>query len=544
MTDTANSAVPLEICGLSVRYLRRSELSLRDISFQVAPGEILLVAGASGSGKTTLMRAINGLIPRTYRAEVSGSIKVFGSPVQKLSMAQLSQQVGTLLQDPERQIVASHVISEVAFGMENLALPRTEILQRIDEILEYLGISHLKERETFQLSGGEKQKVALAGVLAMRPRILLLDEPLASLDPVSAQDALLQIRRLADDGISIVLVEHRVEDALSIHPDHVLYLEDGACTYYGDVSGLMQVVDYSRIKLPAEVVLERARRDAPPQFHPVERPRSEKPLVCFENVSFRYRPDFPDVLKNINFEIYSGDIIGILGPNGAGKTTLVKHTLGLLKPTNGRVLLEGKDSREQSVAEAAHTVGYVFQSPSQMLFAPTVKEELSFGPRNLGHAPAVIERDVAWALDTVHLAHEVNTPPLALSFGQQKRISIASVLAMRSRILMMDEPTAGQDYWNYLAFMDAILEMPGFDAVLFITHDVDLAVIYANRILLIDNGTIAADGPPEEVMVDEALLRRSRVLPTSLLRLNLKHLNRTGRFMRAEALAHFNAFSG
>jgi energy-coupling factor transport system ATP-binding protein len=540
MTGAADVAVPLEIHNLSVRYLRRTEQSLRDVSLQVDPGEILLIAGASGSGKTTLMRAVNGLIPRTYRAEVFGSISVFGKPVHKLSMAQLSQQVGTLLQDPERQIVASHVISEVAFGMENLALPRQEILTRIDEILAYLGISHLRDRETFQLSGGEKQKVALAGVLAMRPRILLLDEPLASLDPASAQEALLQIRRLADDGISILLVEHRVEDALSIAPDRVLYLEEGAPMYYGDTQGLMQVVDYSRIKLPAEIVYERAQQDAPPHFNPIARSRSKTPLVKFEDVSFRYREDFPDVLKNITFDIYSGDIIAILGPNGAGKTTLVKHTLGLLKPTAGRVLLEGKDTRTHSVSEAAHTVGYVFQSPSQMLFAPTVKEELSFGPRNLGHSAIAIERDVEWALNTVHLAHEINTPPLALSFGQQKRISIASVLAMRSKILMMDEPTAGQDYWNYLSFMDAILEMPGFDAILFITHDVDLAVIYANRILLVDQGMLAADGPPQEVMADEARLRRSRVLPTSLLRLNLQHLHRTGRFMRAEALAHFD----
>jgi energy-coupling factor transport system ATP-binding protein len=473
---------------------------------------------------------------------VSGTISVFGKPVQKMSMSQLSQQVGTLLQDPERQIVASQVISEVAFGMENLGLPREEILARIDEVLAYLHISHLRDRETFQLSGGEKQKIALAGVLAMRPRILLLDEPLASLDPASAYEALQLIRRLADDGISILLVEHRVEDALSINPDHVLYLEDGAATYYGDTQGLMQVVDYSRIKLPANVVLERARQNPAPAFHPIERPRSETPLVQFEDVSFRYREDFPNVLNDIRFDIFSGDIIAILGPNGAGKTTLVKHTLGLLKPTSGRVLLEGKDTRHHSVAQAAHTVGYVFQSPSQMLFAPTVKEELSFGPRNLGRPAAVIESDVEWALNTVNLAHEMNTPPLALSFGQQKRISIASVLAMRSKILMMDEPTAGQDYWNYLSFMDAILQMPGFDAILFITHDVDLAVIYANRILLVDQGTIVADGPPHEVMADEERLRRSRVLPTSLLRLNLEYLEHTGRFMRAEALAHYEAF--
>jgi len=227
-----------------------------------------------------------------------------------------------------------------------------------------------------------------------------------------------------------------------------------------------------------------------------------------------------------------------LGPNGAGKTTLVKHALGLLKPTSGRVLLEGQETNQMTVAQAAHTVGYVFQSPTQMLFAPTVEEELAFGPHNLRYSPEQIQENVDWAVHAVHMESELKTPPLALAFGQQKRVSIASILAMRSRILMMDEPTAGQDYWNYLSFMDAILQMPGFDAVIFITHDVDLAVIYANRILLVHVGSIAADGPSVEVMKDEILLRSCRVLPTSLLKLNLQLLPKTGRFLRTEELAH------
>jgi energy-coupling factor transport system ATP-binding protein len=217
---------------------------------------------------------------------------------------------------------------------------------------------------------------------------------------------------------------------------------------------------------------------------------------------------------------------------------MVKHALGLLKPTEGQVLLENKDTSKISVAQAAHTIGYVFQSPTQMLFAPTVAKELAFGPENLGHSSESVETNVDWAINTVRLQDELESPPLALSFGQQKRISIAAVLAMRSRILMMDEPTAGQDYWNYQAFMDSILQMPGFDAVLFITHDVDLAVIYANRVLLVYQGQIMADGPPPEVLGDEDLLRSCRVLPTSLLDLNLKCFPTTGMFYRAETLAH------
>lgn len=531
------AALPLAVEHLTFRYQRRSEPAIRDISFTVARGEVLLIAGASGCGKTTLMRCINGLIPRTYHGELSGEVRVFGRQASEMSMAELSQQVGTLLQDPERQIVASYVLNEVAFGLENLALPRDEILRRVDETLSYLGILHLRDRETHNASGGEKQKIALAGVLAMRPAILLLDEPLASLDPASAHEALQLFRRLADDGVAVVIVEHRVEDVLSIHPDRVLYLEEGRQVYYGDSTGLMDVVDTTRIKLPAPVVVERARGRPAPPFEPLLRRSTGEPLVSFEDVSFRYGEELPEVLHGVNCQIYQGDVIAVLGHNGAGKTTLVKHALGLLKPTRGRVLLEGKDTRRLTVAQAARTIGYVFQSPSQMLFAPTVEEELSFGPRNLRFDSETIARNVDWAIRTVHMEGELKTPPLALSFGQQKRVSIAAVLAMRSRIIMMDEPTAGQDYWNYMAFMDSILQMPGFDAVLFITHDVDLAVIYANRILLLYDGAIVADGPPVEVLQDEERLRRCRVLPTSLLHLNLEHYPRTGRFLRAEALA-------
>jgi energy-coupling factor transport system ATP-binding protein len=538
-SDTTPNSPALEIENLSFRYQRREEFALHDLTFQVHPGEVLLIAGASGCGKTTLMRCINGLIPRTYHGELLGDIHLFGNAVAGMSMPELSQQVGTILQDPERQIVGSYVLNEVAFGLENLGLPREEILQRADETLKYLGITHLRDRETFSTSGGEKQKVALAGVLSMRPRILLLDEPLASLDPMSSHEALQFFRWLANEGIAIMIVEHRVEDVLAIRPDKVLYLENGEQLYYGAVDGLLQVVDYHRIKLPAPTIFERAKTEPPPLFEPLlHRAQDQQPLISFEDVHFHYSANLPDVLQDINFKVYPGDIIAILGHNGAGKTTLVKHALGLLKPTQGRVLLEGKDTTKITVAQAAKTVGYVFQSPTQMLFAPTVAEELEFGPKNLRYSPEIIKQNVDWAIHTVNLEAEMKTPPLALSFGQQKRISIAAVLAMRSRILIMDEPTAGQDYWNYLAFMDSILQMPGFDSILFITHDVDLAVIYANRILLVYDGSIVADGSPNEVLADEDQLSRCRVLPTSLLRLNQQLFQKTGHFLRAEQLAH------
>jgi energy-coupling factor transport system ATP-binding protein len=523
--------------GLTFRYHTRPEPALCGVSLTLESGELLLVAGASGCGKTTLIRCINGLIPRTYNGDLEGHVLLYGQDASEMAMAQISQTVGTVLQDPERQILGSFVLNEVAFGLENLGLPREEILQRVDETLDYLAISHLRDRETFYLSGGEKQKVALAGVLAMRPSILLLDEPLASLDPASAQEALALLRRLVDEGVSVILVEHRVEDALSIRPDRVLFMQEGNVTYCGRSDGLAEVVDYRQVKMPAPIVIQRAASAPPPTFESAIKPDGREPLMAFENVSFAYG-DGPTVIHDINLTIRRGDVVALLGPNGAGKTTLVKHAIGLLKPRQGKVLVEGHDTREMSVAQIAHTLGYVFQSPSHMLFAPTVREELAFGPKNLGYSEETIVEGVARAIEIVNLKGQEEYPPLALSFGQQKRVSIAAILAMRSKILVMDEPTAGQDYWNYMAFMDSILQMPGFESILFITHDLDLAICYASRVILLHEGRVAGDGPPTEVLTDPELLHRCRIVSTSLLQVNLEYLPQTGRFMRAEALAH------
>jgi energy-coupling factor transport system ATP-binding protein len=533
--------LPLVVENLSFRYRDRPELAIRSINFELDRGELLLLAGSSGCGKTTLARCINGLIPRSYKGDVSGRVLLDGQETSGMALARISQIVGTVLQDPERQILGTRVGNEVAFGLENLGLPREQIIARAEEAMDHLGIAHLRDRETFNLSGGEKQKVALAGVLAMRPSLLVLDEPLASLDPASGQEALSLIRRLVDEGMAVLMIEHRVEDILRIFPDRVLFMVDGGTRYLGPVEGLEQAVDYREVKLPAAMIIARAAGDPPPE--PVESPlrhlppRQRQSLVQFEDVSFGY-PNGPQVLHDVKLQIRRGDVIAVLGPNGAGKTTLVKHAIGLLKPSEGRVLVGERDTRDLSVAQIASSLGYVFQSPSHMLFAPTVREELAFGPTNLGHLPEAIEKEVREALEIVHLTGLEEDSPLALSFGQQKRVSIAAILAMRSRILVMDEPTAGQDYRNYMSFMDSIIQLPNFEAILFITHDVDLAVVYANRVLLMADGAVVADGQPEQILSDTGLLTRCRLVPTSLLYANLQRLERTGRFLRAEALAH------
>jgi len=548
---SSSKPLPLEVNNLSCRYHTRDEPTLEGISFQADRGEIILIAGTSGSGKTTLLRCINGLIPRSYQAELSGEILLNGQDFSGRPLNRISQIVGTVLQDPERQILGAFVENEVAFGLENQAVPREKMQELIRETLSRLNIDHLREKETFSLSGGEKQKVALAGVLVMEPSILALDEPLASLDPASAREALGMIRKLADSGKTILIIEHRVEDVLSLNPDRVLLLEEGRITYQGKPEGLLQQADYHKVKLPAPVVISRVREDDPGAVEQIPSPPPAKeegaPLVEFQEVSFHYE-NGPTVIDDVSLTVREGDIIALLGPNGAGKTTLIKHAIGLLKPKHGRVLMEGKDSKKLSVAEMAQTIGYVFQSPSHMLFAPTVREELTFGPRNLDFSEDEIQSNVTQALDVVGLLSEIDRAPLALSFGQQKRVTIASILAMRSKILVMDEPTAGQDLANYMSFMDAVLglrtgnggaerEDYRFSSIIFITHDVDLAVSHANRVLLISDGRLQGDGPPEEILADFDLLRSCRVIPTSLVQENVKHLGQTGKFMRAEALA-------
>lgn len=544
------SEQPLIIENVNFRYASRTELAIKNISLSIEAGQVLLIAGASGCGKTTLARCINGLIPRSYKGDLTGSIRIAGTDIKDLSLARISQLVGTVLQDPERQILGTKVANEVAFGLENLTMPREEISERIDESLARLKISHLRDRETFNLSGGEKQKVALAGVLAMHPKLLLLDEPLASLDPASAADALQIIRRLADEGMTVLMVEHRVEDVLRISPENAIFMLDGEIKYYGPTSGFDRRVDYHDVKLPAELILKRAAEEPMPGRYDALRKSSrfaqqgssKDAMVEFDDVSFWYEPDHP-VLHDVTLSINRGDVIAVLGPNGAGKTTLVKHAIGLLKPKAGKVLVEGKNTHDISVAQIANTLGYVFQSPSHMLFAPTVKQELEFGPTNLKHSADAIAANVNRAIEIVHMQGMDEYAPLALSFGQQKRISIASVLAMTSKILVMDEPTAGQDYKNYMDFMDSIMQLPNFDAILFITHDIDLALIYANRVLLVNDGTVVCDGSPEEVLSDRTRLDKNRLVSTSLLEENLQFLPRTHRFYSAEELAHVEMLS-
>jgi energy-coupling factor transport system ATP-binding protein len=548
-----SDAQPLvEVDRLTFRYRRATEPAIRDVSLTVAAGEVLVVAGPSGCGKSTLIRAINGLIPHAYPGELEGSVRLGGRLTTALKLRDIALTVGTVLQDPAKQIVGATVEAELAFGPENLGVSRGEIRELIRLVAEQAGIEPLLGRETAALSGGERQLLAVAGILMMRPRLYVVDEPLANLDPRSADRLLAILRDLADRGNAVVIVEHRVEEALQLRPDRVLYLDDGSVRYLGPVEGFLQVADPRAVKLPFEVVLARAAAGALSDPAPATasgRPRSSAspvrdaspdapPRLAFEAVDASigdYR-----ILHGVDARLGRREVVAILGPNGSGKTTAFRTAMQLLPVTAGRILVDGADSRGRGTADLATVFGYVFQSPSQMLFARTVREELVFGPNNLKRDPAMLDGIIAESLRRTaldDLEGILQRPPLSLSFGQQKRLALAIALALEPATLILDEPSAGQDHRTAEAFMREVLAIPALESVYFITHDVDLALTHADRILLFRDGRIVADGPPKEVIVDKARWRACNLTPTSLMQANARWGGRDDRFLDAESLA-------
>jgi energy-coupling factor transport system ATP-binding protein len=543
----------VEVDGLTFRYRRATAPAVRDVSVRIDPGEVLLVAGPSGCGKSTLIRAINGLIPHAYPGELSGRVVVAGQAVADQPLRATSLTVGTVLQDPARQIVGATVEAELAFGPENHGMPRSEILDRIREVARRVGIEPLLGRETASLSGGERQLLAVAGILMLRPRLFVVDEPLANLDPATAARLLAVLRELADEGEGVVIVEHRVEEALELRPDRVLMLDEGRDTYLGPLDGFLRVADPAVVKLPFDAVLARTRAEAAvdggrpgPESSTQGAVAAAPPAPAAEappRLEYRdVRAGYPEkeVLHGVSGRLGAAETVAVLGPNGSGKTTLFKVAMGLLRPTEGVVVVDGEPTADRSVASLARVFGYVFQSPSQMLFARTVREELLYGPRNLEVDPAGFDELMADVLHRVGLDEEeegiLDRAPQTLSFGQQKRLAIAIALALRPRTLILDEPSAGQDHRSAGRFMASVRTIDGLDNLFFVTHDVDLALTHADRILLFRDGRIVADGPPGLVVEDEHRWIDCNLRLTSLMRANAA-AGVSGRFLEAQALA-------
>ena len=540
----------VEVDDLTFRYRRATEPAIRNVSLTVSAGEVLLVAGPSGCGKSTLIRAINGLIPHAYPGELGGSVRLAGQATTDLKLRDIARTVGTVLQDPAKQIVGATVEAELAFGPENLGTPREEIRERIRDVAMRAGIESLLGRETSALSGGERQLLAIAGILMMQPRLYVVDEPLANLDPVTAGRLLDILRSLADAGHAIVIVEHRVEEALALRPDRVLYLDAGSARYQGPVDGFLEIADPDSVKLPFDVVLRRMRSESaeprePGMTSPTPlgdggpRPADVGPArLEFRDV--RASIGGHEILHGVDALLGPTELVAVLGPNGSGKTTLFRTAMRLLEISAGVILVDGRSTADRKTAQLATEFGYVFQSPSQMLFARTVEEELLFGPRNLGRDATGFDELIADCLRRTSLdeLEEIRTrPPLALSFGQQKRLALAIALALRPATLILDEPSAGQDHRTAWRFMREVLAIPGLRSLYFVTHDVDLALTHADRILLFRDGRIVADGSPKEVIVDEARWRACNLTPTSLMQANARWGGPDDPFLDAEGLA-------
>jgi energy-coupling factor transport system ATP-binding protein len=544
------AAALVEVDGLTFRYRRATEPALRDVSLAIQPGEVVLVAGPSGCGKSTLIRALNGLIPHAYRGELSGRVLIDGRSTADVRLRDLARTVGTVLQDPRRQLVASTVRGELAFGPENLGVAPATIGTAIERVVAEASIAHLRERTTDQLSGGESQQLAIAGALILEPKLIVLDEPLANLDPLAAHRLLELVRRLADAGTASVIVEHRVEDALAVRPDRILYLDEGNVRYLGPVDGFLEVADPASVKVPFPVAVEWARREADsaqpvPDRGPAQAPPglAAPPRLAWRGVSAAY--DERTVLHDVRAALGPGETVAVLGPNGSGKTTLFKAAVGLI-PHTGEVEVDGRSVAGRSVADLATTFGYVFQNPSQMLFAPTVREELLFGPRNLARDPETFDALAERTLAIVGLDAEPeieSRPPLTLSFGQQKRLALAVALALEPRTLVLDEPSAGQDHRSATRFMTEVQRIAGLESVYLVTHDADLALTYADRVLLMRDGRIVADGPPLDVIADRERWIACNLRYTSLMEANAAWGPRTGRFMGTEELAAWLAAS-
>ncbi|MFI6496262.1 ABC transporter ATP-binding protein [Nonomuraea typhae] len=506
----------IDVRGAAVRYRSTGQQVLHDVDLTVERGDFVLVAGPSGCGKSTLLRLLNGLVPHAYRAEVGGEVRIGGKAAGEQSIRQLSTVVGTLLQDPAKQIVGTTVVTELAFGPENLGLPRAEIRDRIDEVATRVGITHLLPRPTHELSGGELQLVAFAGVLIMRPDVVIVDEPLANLDPDAGRRLLGELRRFVDGGGAAVVVEHRVEELLEFAPTTALYLEEGRTRYLGDISGFLRQVPVAHVKLPFDTLI--ARADELPAFPHAHRPPGAGPSrLAYRNVSLGYGRR--TVLHEADLDLKADERVAVLGRNGAGKSTLLRAAVRLLEPSEGEILVDGEPIAGRSTLSLATTFGYVFQNPSQALFSASVEEEMAFGPRNLGRTPEEIAEVAKEALAAMMLDHEPDIlarPPHTLSHGQQRRLTVALALAMRPKTLVLDEPTAGQDLRTTATFMERVLG--GMESVYFITHDVDLALTSADRIVIVDGGRIVADAAPAELAHRPDLWTGSGLRETSLVR--------------------------
>lgn len=535
----------IEFKDYSFKYNSQVEPTLRDINLSIYPGEKILIIGPSGSGKSTLANCINGLVPFSYVGESTGELYIGGKEPKDLGIFGLSKMVGTVLQDTDGQFIGLTVAEDVAFVLENDCLEEERMHKRVEEIAKLVDIDKLLHHAPGELSGGQKQRVSMAGVMIDDVDILLFDEPLANLDPATGKHAIELIDSIQkEQNKTILIIEHRLEDALFREVDRIVVVGDGTIVADMTPDELLSkdVLERQGIREPLYVTaLKHAgckiyAKDHPAQiqtmdfgpykgrvqdwFAHADSPDKKKEsdnVLQVEHLDFSY-DESRKILQDISFSVQKGEMLSIVGKNGAGKTTLSNLICGFIKPDSGSILLDGEDISPLSIKERGERIGLVMQNPNQMISKAMIYEEVALGLAVRGVPEEEIKERVYETLKTCGLYPFRNWPISALSFGQKKRVTIASILVMNPEILILDEPTAGQDYRHYTEIMEFLkrVNQEYGTTIMMITHDMHLMMEYTDRAIVIADGQMIADDTPAKVLTDAAISDRAYLKQTSL----------------------------
>ncbi len=534
----------IEFADFSFQYFSQAEPTLTNINLTVYEGEKLLIVGPSGSGKSTLGNCINGLVPFSHKGKMTGSVKVMGRETQTLSLFDLSREVGTVLQDPDGQFIGLSVGEDIAFALENDCMEQGRMHEIVRRTAAMVDMDGLLDASPYELSGGQKQRVSFAGVMVHDVGILLFDEPLANLDPATGKTAIELIDRISGAyHKTAVIIEHRLEDVLHRAVDRVVVMSEGRIVADMTPDALMcgEVLPSLGVRAPlyvtalkyAGVTLEEGMRpgridtlelgnarealcawnaaQTPPPV-PAKRPE----LLRAEHVCFSYT-DRREILSDLSFTISEGDMLSLVGTNGAGKSTLAKLICGLVKEASGTLYWEGAPMTDRTIKERSAQVGFVMQNPNQMICKPMIYDEVALGPRIRGVAEEEVDRRVRHALEICGLSPFRSWPVAALSFGQKKRVTIASVLVLEPRLIILDEPTAGQDYRHYTEIMRFLRALNDTGvAILLITHDMHLMLEYTPRALVLHEGRLLLDGTAVEALTNAEIAEPASLKLTSL----------------------------
>ena len=534
------------------QYTAQAEPTLHHIDLDIYPGEKVLIAGASGSGKSTIGSCMNGLIPFAYPGESTGKLLVNGIEPQKSSIFELSHTVGTVLQDTDGQFIGLTVGEDIAFALENDCVPQKEMRQTVEQVAKLVDIEHHMQYAPHELSGGQKQRVSLAGVMVDDVKVLLFDEPLANLDPAAGRMTIELIDMVQKKtGAAVVIIEHRLEDVLWRNVDRIVLMEEGRIVTDMETDKLLSgnllmehglreplyltALRYAGIPITEELHPQHVEklsltsgqkemlRDWYLRSKGQEQETEEKEeLLRVENLSFGYTPEQQN-LENVSFTIHKGEMVSIVGRNGAGKSTLAKLVCGFEKPVSGRICTEGKDLVDDTIKERAARIGYVMQNPNQMISKPMIWDEVEM---------ALLASDMTQEERTARVEETLKIcglypfrkwPVSALSFGQKKRVTIASILVQRPQMIILDEPTAGQDYEHYTEIMEFLKELnaQGFTIVM-ITHDMHLMLEYTKRAIVFSEGKLLADTSAAHVLNNPELVRQANLKETSLYTLSVQ----------------------